>query len=152
MANAVGEDRTSVRLSPNGEVQGADDPDPIPLFTAAASALDQIGIASLEIREPRPNSVWLHASHPPIHPSMREVFRGPFIINSEQDRRSAEHAIESGGADAVSFGRAFISNPDLPAKLARNLLLTKDVEENWYLGEERGYTDYPMAVSEEMTQ
>ena len=55
VASVAGADRTSIRLSPNGESQGVDDSDPEPLFTAAAKALDEIGIAFLELREPGPD-------------------------------------------------------------------------------------------------
>ncbi|MBL0002296.1 MAG: alkene reductase [Sphingomonadales bacterium] len=51
LADTVGADRTSVRLSPNGETQGVDDSNPVALFTAAAAALQDIGISFLELRE-----------------------------------------------------------------------------------------------------
>ena len=52
MADIVGPDRTSVRLSPNGDRRGVNDSNPGPLFEAAASALSEIGIAFLDVREP----------------------------------------------------------------------------------------------------
>jgi N-ethylmaleimide reductase len=81
VADAIGADRTSVRLSPNGEIQGTDDSNPEPLFVAAAALLSEIGIAFLEIREPR------GLDHPPVGPAMRKAFAGPFIVNAGPRRR-----------------------------------------------------------------
>src|SRR3546814_17993115 len=50
-----GKDRVGVRLSPNGDTQGVDDSAPEPLFPAAAAALDALGLAFLELREPGPD-------------------------------------------------------------------------------------------------
>ena len=143
VAGEVGADRTSVRLSPNGEIQGADDPEPIPLFTAAVSALNEIGIASLELREPGFDGLW-QANHPPVWPHLRAIFDGPLILNSEFDRQSAEEAVERGDADAISFGRLFIGNPDLPTRFAKLApLVTETDPATWYEGGSPGYSDYP---------
>jgi N-ethylmaleimide reductase len=56
--SVAGADRTSVRLSPNGDSQGVDDSNPEPLFTAAAKALSDLGIAFLELREPGPDGTF----------------------------------------------------------------------------------------------
>ncbi len=53
VADAIGADRTSVRLSPNGDSQGANDSNPEALFPAAAAALSAIGIAFLELARAR---------------------------------------------------------------------------------------------------
>ncbi len=52
----AGADRTAVRLSPNGEVQGVDDSDPDSVFLPAAQWLGEQGIAFLEMRESKPSS------------------------------------------------------------------------------------------------
>jgi len=48
-----------------------------------------------------------------------------------------------GSAEAASFGRAFIANPDLVARLRRGAALARPDYTLLYTGEERGYTDYP---------
>jgi N-ethylmaleimide reductase len=59
------------------------------------------------------------------------------------DRASAEAAVTSGQADAVAFGRLYISNPDLLERFAQNAALTPYDRSTFYGGTEKGYTDYP---------
>ena len=56
---------------------------------------------------------------------------------------TAEAAIAAGHADAIAFGRIFISNPDLPRRLREGFPLTPYNRATFYGGEEPGYTDYP---------
>ncbi len=148
VAETVGPERTGVRLSPNGERQGVNDGNPEPLFTAAAAALSEIGIAYLELREPGPDGTNGQADHPPIAPAMKAVFAGPLILNADYDGPRARHAVETGAADAIAFGRMFLANPDLPRRLAENLPLTKDDQPTWYSQGPNGYVDYPFYVGQ----
>jgi 2,4-dienoyl-CoA reductase-like NADH-dependent reductase (Old Yellow Enzyme family) len=145
VAATIGADRTSVRVSPNGDRQGVNDSDPKPLFTAAASALSDIGIGFLEVREADFNGTYGKADHPPIAPSMRKVFGGKMVLNADYDRAKAEAALDAGHADAVSFGRPFLSNPDLPRRLEHNIALSPDNVATWYTQDAQGYVDYPAA-------
>jgi N-ethylmaleimide reductase len=52
-------------------------------------------------------------------------------------------AIESGHADAIAFGRPFISNPDLPERYRIGADLNEENGDTFYGGDEKGYTDYP---------
>jgi N-ethylmaleimide reductase len=146
VADTVGADRTAVRLSPNEERQGVNDSNPGPLFEAAAAVLSDLEIAFLEIREPDFNGTNGKAERPPIAPRMRKAFNGPFVLNSDYDKTRGQAALESGEADAISFGRTFISNPDLPLRLAKDLALTPDDTKTWYEGGLVGYLDYPAAT------
>ena len=143
VAGVAGKERTGVRLSPNGAIQGADDSNPEPLFVAAAQALSDVGVAFLEMREPGPNGTFGKANRPPIAPAMKQVFHGPLILNSDYDGRSAQEALDSGRADAIAFGRTFIANPDLPARLEADAPLNKDSASTWYSQGSEGYVDYP---------
>lgn len=146
IAGVVGPDRTAVRLSPNGESQGVDDSDPVPLFTAAAAALDRVGIAFLELREPPPHGTFGASPVPPLSPHIRKVFTGPLVLNSDYSQARAEQALQAGEADAVAFGRPFISNPDLVERFERGLALTADDMKTWYSQGPEGYVDYPAAA------
>jgi N-ethylmaleimide reductase len=143
VADAVGADRTSVRLSPNGETQGADDSNPVALFTAAAAALQDIGIAFLELREVKPYGKFGTTDVPRVSPEIRKVFTGPLVLNQEYTRELADEDLASGLADAVSFGRPYISNPDLTERLRTGAALTPDNYKTWYSPGPEGYTDYP---------
>lgn len=143
VADTIGADRTGVRLSPNGEVQGVNDSNPAPLFEAAAAALDEIGIAFLEMREPRPNGTRGKPDHPPVHPVMRKAFKGPLALNADYHGDDAQAALDAGEADAIAFGRTFLANPDLPRRIAEKLPLNPQREELFYIGGAEGYIDYP---------
>ena len=145
IADVIGPERTAVRLSPNSETQGVHDSDPDTLFTAAAAKLAEIGIAFLELREPGPEGTFGKSDVPPVSPSIRKVFPAPLILNSDYDRDKAMAAVEEGRANAISFGRPFISNPDLVARLDRDLPIAPDDQATWYSQGPEGYTDYPEA-------
>ena len=145
VVDAVGADRTAVRLSPNGDSQGVNDPDPVPLFRAATAELARLGIAFLEIREPGPDGTRGKPDHPPVHPEIRAVFDGPLVLNSDYDGAKAQAALDRGEADAITFGRTFLANPDLPKRIRLGLPLNVDDMETWYTQGPRGYTDYPSA-------
>ena len=145
-AETVGADRTGVRLSPNGAIQGCNDSDPALLFVAAAEVLQEAGVAYLEMREPGEGGTFGKPDHPPIAPAMRRVFTGPMILNSDYDQAGAAAAVAAGKADAIAFGRPFIANPDLPWRLANGVPLAKDVARTWYSQGREGYVDYPAAA------
>jgi 2,4-dienoyl-CoA reductase-like NADH-dependent reductase (Old Yellow Enzyme family) len=146
IADTVGPERTAVRMSPNGESQGCNDSEPETVFTAAAAALQEIGIAFLELREPGPGGTFGSSDVPPVSPAIRKVFSGPLVLNSDYGLEEAQAAIGEERADAITFGRPFISNPDLPERLAKGLDLAPDDRTTWYSQTAEGYTDYPAAA------
>lgn len=143
VADVVGADRTAVRLSPNGESYGVDDSNPGPLFTAAADMLQAIGIAFLELREPGPDGTFGATDVPRLSPQIRKRFHGPLVLNSDYDTSRAKADLASGVADAISFGRPFLANPDLVHRLRGGFPLNKDRMETYYSQGAAGYTDYP---------
>lgn len=140
---AVGADRTAVRFSPNGETQGVDDSDPVPLFSAAAKMLDSRGIAFLELREQRPDGTFGQSDVPPVSPHIRPLFKGPLILNGDYSRSEAIDVVASGRADGIAFGRPFIANPDLVERLKADLPLAELDPKTLYTPGPEGYSDYP---------
>ena len=145
LADTVGADRTGVRLSPNAPTQGVYDSQPEELFTAAVEMLSSLGIAHLELREPPVDGSFGKGLLPPLAPALRSHFKGVVLVNSDFDASRAQTALNAGYADAVTFGRPFISNPDLPRRFAESLPLAKDDAATWYIPVSQGYTDYPPA-------
>lgn len=143
LADAVGPERTAVRLSPNGEVQGVVDSDPEPLFAYVASALGKIGIAFLEMREARATGTFGPSDQPPVSPIMRPRFKGVLVLNGDYTAEEAEAAITAGRADAIAFGRPFITNPDFPARIRVGAPLVQGDMASWYNQGDAGYIDYP---------
>ena len=143
VVDVVGAERTSVRLSPNGETWGVDDSDPTPLFTAAAAMLDDIGISFLELKEHGPAGSFLPTDTPRQSPMIRDHFRGPLVLNCDYGAPRAKADLESGLADAISFGRPFIANPDLVERLRREAPLNEVRSDTFYTQGAEGYVDYP---------
>lgn len=145
LAGAVGAERTAVRLSPNGEIQGVDDSNQNELFQAAAAALDPLGIAFLELREPGPEGTFGKSDRPAVAPLIRKAFKGVLVLNSDYDFARSQAVLASGLADAITFGRTFLANPDLPHRFAKGLELNRDDPKTWYSQGPEGYTSYPSA-------
>jgi 2,4-dienoyl-CoA reductase-like NADH-dependent reductase (Old Yellow Enzyme family) len=146
VCDAIGADRTAVRLSPNGDTQGANDSNPNALFGAAAAALSDLGVAFLELREPGFEGTFGKAEVPPVAPTIRQAFKGPLVLNSDYDDKSGQAQLDSGVADAIAYGRTFIANPDLPNRFAKQIPLAKDNMATWYSQGPEGYVDYPAAA------
>lgn len=148
VADEIGAGRTSVRLSPNGATQGADDSDPVALFTAAAAVLDTIGIGFLELREQKAFGTFGTTDVPVVSPHIRRVFGGALVLNQEYDHERAGIDLDGGVADAISFGRAYIANPDLVERLAAGAAQNALDPTTLYSQGAAGYTDYPSLEAE----
>lgn len=143
VAGVVGPDRTGIRFSPNGPIQGVDDSNPEPLFGLAAEMMARVGLAYIELREPGPDGTFGKATVPPVAPAIKAAFGGPLILNSDYDGQSAQRALDAGEADAIAFGRPYLANPDLPERIAKRSPLNGiDVATLYSQGAE-GYVDYP---------
>lgn len=143
VVDMVGGDHVSVRLSPNGETWGVDDSNPTPLFTAAAAMLDAIGIAFLELRETGPGGAFGETDVPRQSPMIRPHFKRPIVLNNNYDKARAQADLDSGLADAISFGRSFLANPDLVRRLRDDAPLNEPRTESFYTQGPEGYLDYP---------
>ncbi|GGI17214.1 alkene reductase [Oxalicibacterium faecigallinarum] len=130
-----GKDRVGVHLSPRGTSHSISDSDPLATFGYVLTELDKRGIAFVFIREVLGSDR--------LGPQFRKLFRGAYIANDGVSKEAAEQAVQSGEADAVAFGRAFIANPDLPARLQKNAELNPQDAQTFYGGGAPGYTDYP---------
>jgi N-ethylmaleimide reductase len=144
VADAIGADLTAVRLSLNGASQGTDDSDPASLSAAVAQALEPIGLAFVEMREQRPDGTRGASDVPRQSPIVRRYFSGPLVLNSDYDVARAQEDLASGLAQAISFGRPFISNPDLPDRFSVGAPLAPLSEGTLYTQGAEGYVDYPV--------
>jgi N-ethylmaleimide reductase len=142
-----GADRVGVRLSPHGVANGSGEADPMPLYTHAVKSLDSLGLAYLHFIEPRSSGAGRaevnHQNVPSAMVLFRPLWSGKLITAGGFTGEAANAAIAGGHADAIAFGRIFISNPDLPRRLAHGFPLTPYNRATFYGGEAAGYTDYP---------
>ena len=149
VAAEVGIARTGIRLSPIGASQGANDSDNAALFTAAAKELEALGVPWIELREPGPQSTFGASDEPAVSPAMRGVYSGRIVLNSDYVGATAEAKLVEGVADAISFGRTFIANSDLVARLRSGSKLNEADEGTFYSAGREGYTDYPVLTEQE---
>ena len=143
-----GADRVGVRLSPYGVANDSGEADPMPLYTHAIRSLNPLGLAYLHFIEPRSSGAGRaevnHQNVPSAMVLFRPVWKGVLISAGGFTGEAADAAIAAGHADAIAFGRIFISNPDLPHRLRHGYPLTPYNRATFYGGEEKGYTDYPV--------
>jgi N-ethylmaleimide reductase len=141
-----GGDRVAVRIGPSGSWNGMSDSNPEALFSHVAGHLNEFGLAYLHIIEPRVkgNVVIDEGQAPVAAQRLRKVFKGKILAAGGFEPDTAEEIVERGYADAVTFGRHFISNPDLPRRIRDGLALTPYDRDTFYTFDARGYTDYPI--------
>ena len=143
----AGAGRTSIRLSPNGESQGADDSDPESVFVPAAKMLNDFGIGFLELREIGPEGTFGTTDVPKLSPKIREAFKGPLILNQDYTQEAAQRDLDSGLADGIAWGRLYIANPDLAERFRLGAPLNEPNPKTFYVPGPTGYTDYPALES-----
>lgn len=137
-------DRVGVRLSPQGGPGGTEDANPDETYPAAAKSLAGRGLAYLHVIRPNSHTgEGKDASRDTILHTMRGAFDGTFIANGNFEPAEAAKWIEDGHADAIAFGRLFLANPDLPARIAQDGPYNEPDEDTFYGGGAEGYTDYP---------
>ncbi|MEM5518312.1 alkene reductase [Henriciella sp. AS95] len=142
VVSRVGADRSSVRLSPNGESQGIDDSNQDALFTAAARALSPMNLAFLELRDVGPHGTFGSSDRLQVAPLIRRVYDGPLILNADYTPATAQHTLDIGLADAISWARYFICNRDLPQRFKDGNFRTQSDMSTWYSQGPEGYIDY----------
>lgn len=142
VVDAIGPERTGIRFSPNGLIQGTIDSNPEPLYTEVAKFLSEKKIAHVGLRESTATTLFAPTDVPPLHALIQKHFTGKLILNQDYTKETADKAIADGVADAISFGRATISNPDIVAKFKEGKPL-KEVNDMpfWYSQGAKGYTE-----------
>jgi N-ethylmaleimide reductase len=145
MTSVWGGDRVGVRIGPSGKWNEMLDSDPQALFTYVTAQLNQFGLAYLHLIEPRVkgSEVVLEHQGAIAAEQMRKIFQGKIIAAGGFEPDTAETIVANGTADAVAFGRYFISNPDLPRRIQEGLPLADYDRDTFYTFDARGYTDYP---------
>ncbi len=136
MAQAIGGDRVGFRISPGNPYNAMDPSDPASTFAPFIKGADTLGLAYLHVVDmalPDLDTLTM----------IRANWSGPVITNNNLRPETAAALVDDGRAEAVSFGRAFIANPDLAMRIRGGHPLAKPDYAHLYVGEDRGYTDYP---------
>lgn len=130
-----GAGRVGMHLAPRSDSHGISDADGTETFSYVATELGKRKLAFLMARE--------HEAADSRGPLLKKLFDGVYIANEGFTLQSANAILERGDADAVGFGKLFISNPDLPRRLREGAALTAPIAEQFYSHGAEGYTDYP---------
>ncbi|MEZ5606703.1 MAG: alkene reductase [Burkholderiaceae bacterium] len=148
VADAVGAERTGLRVSPVTPANDIHDVDPQPLFAHLMRELAPLPLAYIHVIEGATGGPREVEGRPFDHAAMKAAYRqaggqGAWMVNNGYDGALARAAIESGHADLVAFGKAFISMPDLTERLRRGGPFVAPERATLYGGGALGYTDYP---------
>jgi 2,4-dienoyl-CoA reductase-like NADH-dependent reductase (Old Yellow Enzyme family) len=138
MGGAIGVGRVGLRVCPGFGYNDIDDENPAETYALLMDEASKLGLAYLHLVRrtfPKVDNFALARAH----------WRGRLILNNELTPETAAAALEAGEADAVSFGRAFIGNPDLVERIRRGLPLADYDRALVYTPGPAGYIDYPAA-------
>ena len=147
VTGAIGGGRTGIRLSPVTPANDIVDADPQPLFDHVARELGPLGLAYVHVIEGATGGPRELPERPFDYAAFKAAYRaaggtGAWMVNNGYDLALAQQAL-TGGADLVAFGRPFIANPDLVARLQAGGPFNTPDRSTFYGGGEKGYTDYP---------
>jgi 2,4-dienoyl-CoA reductase-like NADH-dependent reductase (Old Yellow Enzyme family) len=130
-----GAGRVGMHLAPRRDSHDMGDANPAETFGYVARELGKRKIAFIFTREA--------LGEDSLSPMMKQEFGGVFIANEKMDKVVAQELLDSGKADAIAFGKDYISNPDLVERLQANEPLNKWNADTFYAVGATGYTDYP---------
>lgn len=142
VAQAIGANKTWVRISPEHNIEDAletDHADALATYLALAAGIAPLGLAGLSI---------LHTeSSGDLVQGVRSSFGGPIILNTGfsavTSLQDAQHVTDNSLADAVVIGRYALANPDLARRWSEGLPLNEPDYSTFYTEGSKGYTDYP---------
>jgi len=139
------ENRIGLRLNPslNGIFGMEADEETIPTFDYIVEKLNQYDLAYLHLSEPFNDVSKVPYLVTEIAKHYRPMYKGTLVINAGFDQEKGNKFIMEGLADAVAFGKPFISNPDLPKRFELGAELAPWDQDTFYTPGEKGYTDYP---------
>lgn len=138
--DAVGGARTGIRLSPGSGIWNAHETEVPELYAALLAELAGLDLAYVHLEATTDEETLV---------ALRRAWEGIMIVNpvfpggpAKADRAAADHWLGL-GADLISFGRAYIANPDLVERLRADLPIAEDDVTTWYAGGDQGYITYP---------
>ncbi|WP_223565870.1 alkene reductase [Pantoea sp. OVA07A] len=152
VSSVFGSHRVGVRFAPlftstdeERVYLGLVESDPHATYIRAAALLNELEVGYLSIAE----ADWDNSPEMPesFRIALRETFRSPIIYSGRYTAEKAQHVLEKGWGDLFGFGRSFIANPDLPARIKSGYPLNEVDHASLYGGTEKGYTDYPFYPS-----
>lgn len=148
VSQEIGGGRCGIRISPVTPANDASDPSPQALFEHVASFLGSLSLAYVHTIEGSTGAArdFQQGEAPFDYMALKNAYQqggghGAWMLNNAYDRALADQAIAD-GADLIAFGKSFIANPDLAARLKQNGPYNTPDRATFYGGLAAGYTDY----------
>ena len=144
VTEAIGKDKTAIRLSPYGVASDMPHyPEIDATYNYLSGQLDKLGIAYIHVVDH--SAMGAPAVSEEVKKIIRNNFKNTIILSGGYEKERAEADIQSGIANLVAFGRPFINNPDLVERMQNNWSLSETLNmDQFYTADEKGYTDYPL--------
>ncbi len=150
VAGEIGAGRVGIRLSPVTPANGITESDPQAVFNRLVGELGTRGLSFIHVIEGATGGDrnFSQGDKPFDYHELKDAYRkaggtGAWLVNNGYDKESAGQAVGNGYADAVAFGKLFISNPDLVERFRDGAPLNEADKATFYGGGAKGYTDYP---------
>lgn len=144
VANAIGADKTGVRISPYGVFNDMEIfKDVNKTYTYLAMELGKLNLTYIHIVDHSSQG----APEVPqlIKDKINKAFNGSFIASGGLNLEKAEVVLKEGKGDLVAFGVPFIANPDLVNRFKNNIELSNPNPDTFFSAGIEGYLDYPSA-------
>lgn len=141
----IPENKIGIRLNPSlhGIFGMTMDEESIPTFDYIIEKLNDYNLAYLHLSEPFNDVSDLPYAEPNIAKRYRPMYKGNLIINANFDQEKGNQFIIEGLADAIAYGKPFVSNPDLVERFEKGAELAAWDTDTFYTPGVKGYTDYP---------
>jgi len=144
VADAIGKERTAIRLSPYGVASDMPHyPEIDATYDYLSKELNELDIAYLHLVDH--SALGAPAVPLELKKTIRNNFRNTIILSGGYEKERAEADLQSGLGDLIAFGRPFINNPDLVSRMKDNQALSQNLNMDlFYTSDEKGYIDYPV--------
>ena len=143
LVEVFGKDKAGIKLSPSIPYNGMIDSDPTALFSYLISELNKLPLAYIQLMQPMFPIDAFPTWPKDVLTTFGHLFDKTIIVNGGYDQQKGEQELENNRAHLVSYGSAFIANPDLPKRFELNAALNEADRATMYGGQDKGYIDYP---------
>jgi N-ethylmaleimide reductase len=151
ISQAIGKERTGIRLSPYGVFNDMPHyPEIEATYAHLIDRFNELDLAYIHLLDQ------VNRGNAPTPHSIKELigrkFRNSLILSGGYSKERAESELQYDGADLIAFGRPFISNPDLAERFRKDWPLSEKLDSNtFYTAGPKGYADYPRYIPEPVT-
>jgi N-ethylmaleimide reductase len=145
VALAIGGERVGIQLSPYGTAGGMKAyPETDATYAELVTRLAPYGLQYVHLVDH--SSTGAPKVPDQLRRTLRKLWPRTLMLAGGLDREMAESLLRDGKGDLFAFGRPFLANPDLVARMERKLPLATPDRATFYTAGPKGYTDYPVVT------